>query len=211
LQRIYGSGKRFPIYNNEYGYITNPPNHSSARFVSPSTAAYYDNWAEYLSWRNSRIANSMQFLLYDPNPTKNVPEYGGFASGLIFYGGARKPGYNAYRLPLFLPVTSAKRGRSLEVWGCLRPAHFARLDTAGTPQQVQIQFQRGSSGGFTTLRTVTVTNTRGYFDLRITFPASGSVRLAWSYPPGDPLLTPSLITPGDADTVYSRTVTVKVG
>ncbi|HTT31181.1 MAG TPA: hypothetical protein VMG37_22385 [Solirubrobacteraceae bacterium] len=211
LQRIYGSGKHYPIYNNEYGYITNPPNHSSAHFVSPTTAAYYDNWAEYLSWRSSRIANSMQFLLYDPNPTKNVPEYGGFASGLIFYGGARKPGYNAYRLPLFLPVTSVKRGRSVEVWGCLRPAHFARLDSAGTPQQVQIQFQRGSSGAFTTLRTVTVTNTRGYFDLHMTFPASGSVRLAWSYPPDDALLTPSLITPGDADTVYSRTVTVKVG
>ena len=211
LQRIYGSGKHYPIYNNEYGYITNPPNHSSAHFVSPTTAAYYDNWAEYLSWRSSRIANSMQFLLYDPNPTKNVPEYGGFASGLIFYGGARKPGYNAYRLPLFLPVTSVKRGRPVEVWGCLRPAHFARLDSAGTPQQVQIQFQRGSSGAFTTLRTVTVTNTRGYFDLHMTFPASGSVRLAWSYPPDDALLTPSLITPGDADTVYSRTVTVKVG
>jgi len=211
LQRIYGSGKRFPIYNNEYGYITNPPNHSSAHFVSPSTAAYYDNWAEYLSWRNSRIANSMQFLLYDPNPTKNVPEYGGFASGLIFYGGARKPGYDAYRLPLFLPVNSAKRGRLVEVWGCLRPAHFARLDAAGAPQQVQIQFQRGSSGAFTTVRTVTVTNTRGYFDLHLTFPASGSVRLAWSYPPNDPLLTPSLITPGDANAVYSRTVKVKVG
>jgi hypothetical protein len=211
LTRTYGSGKRFAIYNNEYGYITNPPNHSSSHFVSPSTAAYYINWAEYLSYRSSRIANSMQFLLYDPNPTKNVPEYGGFASGLIFYGGARKPGYNAYRLPLFLPVTSARRGRSLEVWGCLRPAHFARLDTAGTPQQVQVQFARGGSGTFTTLRTVTVTNTRGYFDLHMTFPASGSVRLAWSYPTNDPLLTPSLITPGDANTVYSRTVQVKVG
>ena len=40
---------------------------------------------------------------------------------------------------------------------------------------------------------------------------TGSVRLAWSYPPDDQLLTPSLITPGDADTVYSRTVKVKVG
>ena len=75
----------------------------------------------------------MQFLLDDPNPTKNVPEFGGFASGLIFYGGARKPGYNAYRLPLFLPVTSTWPGRSLEVWGCVRPAHFARLDTARHP------------------------------------------------------------------------------
>ena len=209
LQRTYGSGTRFPIYNNEYGYITNPPNNSSSHFVSPTTAAAYINWAEYLSWRNSRIASTMQYLLYDPNP-RNAPEFGGFASGLMFYGGARKPGYDAYRLPLFLPVTSTLSGRSLEVWGCVRPAHFASVDAGGTPQQVQIQFQRGSSGAFTTLRTVTITSARGYFDLHMPFPGSGTVRLAWSYPPNDPLLTPSLITPGDADSVYSRTVKVTV-
>jgi len=208
--RVYGSRTRFPIYNNEYGYITNPPNHSSSHFVSPATAATYINWAEYLSWKNSRIASTMQYLLWDPNPTVNVPEFGGFASGLIFYGGARKPGYNAYRLPLFLPVTSTLPGRSLEVWGGVRPARYASLDTHGTAQQVQIQFQQGSSGAFTTLKTVTITNSRGYFDLRLTFPASGTVRLAWSYPANDPLLTPSLITPDDPDTVYSRSVKVTV-
>jgi hypothetical protein len=209
LQRTYGSGTRFPIYNNEYGYITNPPNNSSSHFVSPATAAAYINWAEYLSWRNSRIASAMQYLLYDPNP-RNAPEFGGFASGLIFYGGVRKPGYDAYRLPLYLPVTSTRSGRSLEVWGCVRPAHFASVDAGGAPQQVQIQFQRGSSGAFTTLRTVTITSAHGYFDLHMPFPGSGTVRLAWSYPPNDPLLTPSLITPGDADTAYSRTVKVTV-
>ena len=75
----------------------------------------------------------MQYLLYDPNPRK-APEFGGFASGLIFYGGSvRKPAYDAYRLPLFLPVTTAKSARQgLEVWGCVRPAHYARLDS-GTP------------------------------------------------------------------------------
>jgi hypothetical protein len=208
--RIYGSRTRYSIYNNEYGYITNPPNHSSSHFVSPATAATYINWAEYLSWRNPRIASTMQYLLWDPNPTVNVPEFGGFASGLVFYGGAPKPGYNAYRLPLFLPVTSTRHGRSLEVWGGVRPAHYASLDNHGTPQQAQIQFQRGSSGAFTTLRTVTITSSRGYFDLHLTFPASGTVRLAWSYPTNDPLLTPSLITPGSADTVYSRTVKVTV-
>ena len=133
LIRIYGSPTRFPIYNNEYGYITDPPNNSSSHFVSPATAATYINWAEYLSWRNSRIASTMQYLLYDPNPTKNVPEFGGFASGLIFYGGARKPGYNAYRLPLFLPVTSTRTGRSLEVWGAFGRPHFASLDTGRRP------------------------------------------------------------------------------
>ncbi|HTU84093.1 MAG TPA: hypothetical protein VMF57_00890 [Solirubrobacteraceae bacterium] len=217
IQRIYGSGTKFPIYNNEYGYITNPPNHEltalnpTSKFVSPATAAYYINWAEYISWRNPRIASTMQFLLYDPNPRK-APEYGGFASGLIFYGGVRKPGYDAYRLPLFLPDTTAKsRRQSLAVWGCVRPAHFAKLDT-GDPQRVKIQFQRGSHGAFTTLRTVTITSSRGYFDIHLSFPASGSVRLAWTYPKDDPLLSPGIkLDPPEGDTVYSRTqrVTVK--
>ena len=218
LQRIYGSGKRFPIYNNEYGYITNPPNASltplnpNGQFVSPATAAYYINWAEYLSWRNPRIASTMQYLLYDPNPNPRLePEYGGFASGLIFYNsGARKPGYDAYRLPLLLPNTIAQSPRqSLEVWGCVRPAHYARLDTQA-PQQVQIQFQRGSRGGFTTLRTLTVNTVRGYFDLHMRFPASGSVRLAWAYPKNDPLLSPGKVNPPQGATVYSRTVKVTV-
>jgi len=215
IQRIYGSGKRFPVYNNEYGYITNPPNASltplnpNGQFVSPTTAAYYINWAEYISWRNPRIASTMQYLLVDPNPRK-APEYGGFASGLIFYSGTRKPAYAAYRLPLLLPVTTARRGHSLEVWGCVRPAHFARLDTAGIPQQVQIQFQRGSRGAFTTLRRVTATNVRGYIDLRVTFPAGGSVRLAWSYPTARQLPSSSPTTPVAGQTVYSRTQRVTV-
>jgi hypothetical protein len=215
IQRIYGSGRRFPVYNNEYGYITNPPNRSltplnpNGQFVSPATAASYINSAEYLSYRNPRIASTMQYLLIDPNPRK-APEYGGFASGLSFYGGTHKPAYDAYRLPLFLPFTTATRGQSLEVWGCVRPAHFARLDTAGRSQQVQIQFQRGSTGPFTTLRTVTVTNVRGYVDLRVTFPATGSVRLAWSYPTMAQLSASSPAAPVAGDTVYSRTVKVAV-
>jgi hypothetical protein len=216
IQRIYGSGKRFPIYNNEYGYITNPPNHEltalnpTSKFVSPATAAYYINWAEYLSWRNPRVASTMQYLLYDPNP-RMAPEYGGFASGLIFYGGVRKPGYDAYRLPVFLPTTTARsRRQSLEVWGCVRPAHYAQLDT-GSPQRVQIQFQRGSRGAFTTLRTVTITSSRGYFDIHMAFPASGSVRLAWTYPTNDPMLGPGVqLNPREGDTVYSRTTRVTV-
>jgi hypothetical protein len=204
LNRIYGSGKRFAIYNNEYGYITNPPNRAASGFVSPTTAAAYLNWAEYLSWRNSRLASSMQFLLYDPDPI-HAPEYGGFASGLVFWNGRHKPSYDAYRLPIYLPVTSTRRGRSLEVWGDARPAH-----SYANPS-VQVQYQRGSSGDWTTIRNVYVTNPAGYFDLRINFPASGSVRLAWSYPPtpsptatgyGDPLLI--------GQTVYSRTTQITV-
>jgi hypothetical protein len=192
LQRIYGSRRRFPIYVNEYGYITNPPNHSN-HFVSPSTAAYYLNWAEYISWRNPRIATTMQFLLTDPNPLR-APEYGGFASGLIAFGGVPKPAYAAYRLPLYLPATSAHRGRSLEVWGCARPAHYSGNEV------VRIQFQPSAGGPFATLKTVTITSPQGYFDTRVVFPSSGTVRLSWTYPSvpaganADPLFVSSTVT-----------------
>ena len=75
---------------------------------------------------------------------------------------------------------------------------------------MQIQFQRGSRGAFRTLRTVTINSTRGYFDLHMTFPASGSVRLAWTYPKNDPLLSQGQVSPPQGGTVYSRTVRVTV-
>ncbi|MGB0093586.1 MAG: hypothetical protein WBP81_13785 [Solirubrobacteraceae bacterium] len=191
LQRTYSSGTHFRIYNDEYGYITNPPNHG--KFVNPLTAAYYINWAEYLSWKNPRIATTMQYLLYDPAVTAGAD----FASGLLFRPMDPKPSYNAYRLPLYLPLTSARRGESLEVWGDARPAPYEQR-ASGQAQVVQIQLQRGST--WTTVKSVPITSAHGYFDVRVPFPASGQVRLAWSYPTTDPLL------PSDAigATVYSR-------
>lgn len=192
LQKTYGSGRRLLIYNTEYGYETNPPNKSN-HFVSPNTAAHYINWGEYLSWKNPRIATSMQYLLYDANPTvgQGTFGYGGFAAGLVFYNRRPKADYYAYRMPLFLPSTSTTRNRTLEVWGCVRPAH-----TAPGRQSVQIQFQRGSRGAFNTIKTVAISSPRGYFDVRIRFPASGTARLAWRDPSGQ--------------TIYSRNVGVTI-
>lgn len=196
-QRVYGSRTRFLIYNDEFGYITHPPNR--ARYVSPATAAYYINWAEYLSWRWQRVASYAQFLLRDPALRPGLPPGGAFASGLERPGGHKKPAFDAFRLPLFLPVISGRPGASLQVWGCLRPAHFIGADT-GSAQSVRIQFQRGSHGPFRTLLSLQVNDARGYFDLRLHFPASGTVRLAYTYPVSDPFL------PMDAlgVTVHSR-------
>jgi hypothetical protein len=224
-QRAYGSGKRFTLWNTEYGYITNPPNRSES-FVSLANQAYYENWAEYLSWRNGRIASSMQYLLYDPNPSVGTPECGGFASGLVFYPappispgcstyapGTAKPGLNAYRLPIFLPSTTAKRGHALTVWGCVRPARYAFADVH-KPQRGSIQFQRGSAGAWSTVATVTIGNASSscYFTRSVKFPSSGSVRLAWSYPLGDLKLQPTIATTyfDPLTPSVSRTVTVKI-
>jgi hypothetical protein len=198
LQRRYGSRTRFSVYNDEYGYITHPPNRG--RYVSPTTAAYYINWAEYLSWRARRTASTMQYLLYDPAPSKLLPQ-GGFASGLLTVRGRFKPAFASYRMPLFLPVSTTGRGRSLEVWGCVRPAHFASSDTHQA-QFVQIQLQRNSRGSFSTVKRVKITSSRSYFDTRVTFPASGTVRLVWSYPKDDPKLP--------SGTVYSRHASIKL-
>ncbi len=210
LQRVYGSGTRFPIYDTEFGYITSPPKHSPdpmstvrVLYLSPATAADYMNWAEYLSWRNPRIRSFTQYLLYDPLRPTRKNDWGGFASGLLTWTGVQKATYYAWRLPLYLPVTTARPGHSLEVWGCVRPAPFGLLDT-GSPQTAQIQFAPRGGGGFSTVQTVTIAPGQScYFDMRMTFPSSGTLRLAYTYPAGD-------IQLGNGATVVSRTVSVTV-
>jgi hypothetical protein len=206
IQAAYGSHARLPIWDTEFGYLTDPPKrHDQYPWVSTETAAYYLDWAEYLSWRDARIQSFDQYLLYDPEPPLPSNDWGGFASGLLTYAGAQKPTYSAFRLPLYLPVTTARRGQPLEVWGCVRPAPYAILDT-GLPQTAQIQFQPAAGGAFVTVATVTFSEAAAgcYFDVHVSFPASGMVRLAWSYPALDPALGGFAQSP----TVYSRHVQI---
>jgi hypothetical protein len=193
LNGVYGSHTHFPLWDTEYGYRTRPPDPHEG--VSPATGAYYINWAEYLSYKMPRLYSYSQYGLVDPPPP------GFFDSGLVNPDGSHKPGYDAYRMPLLLPTTSASAGHKLEIWGAARAAGYAKLDT-GQQQSVQTQFQRGSTGSWQTIDTVAITNSKGYIDVHLAVPASGSVRLAWSYPAGDPLL--------GSGTVYSRTQTVTV-
>ncbi|MGI8715036.1 MAG: hypothetical protein ACR2NR_18010 [Solirubrobacteraceae bacterium] len=175
LQRVYGSHARFPIWSTEFGYQTTPPDTESGT-VSPTTAASWLNWAEYLTWSDPRQRSYDQYQLTD-SPAGN------FATGLLTATGAPKPGYVAYRMPLYLPATATTARHPLVVWGCVRPAPDAAR-TSHHPQQVQIQFKPDSGSGFTTVQTVKLTGPHGYFEVRQTFSGSGTVRLAWSYPRG---------------------------
>ena len=208
LQGVYGSRVRFPIYYTEFGYITSPPKRTpdgKRMYVSPATAAFYSNWAEYISWRNPRVRSFAQYPLYDPVRPLASNGFGGFASGLLTWSGTPKATYNAWRLPLYLPVTSARVGRALEVWGCVRPAVYGGHDT-GAAQTAEIQFApAGSSRRFTTTQTVTLGNTGScYFDVRVKFPGSGSVRLSFGHPPDDPLLS------ADPGQIVSRSIQVSL-
>ncbi len=172
---VYGSSRRLPIYSTEFGYQTDPPERNAGATV-PNTAALYLNWAEYISWRNPRIASFDQYQLVDPARANAA---GGFASGLEYKNGVPKATYFAYRMPIFLPLQSFSHGQSLEVWGCVRPARFARLQT-GRVQQVRIEFRPASAQHFRVLRTIDLGGR--YFDTRVSFPSSGTVRTAWTYP-----------------------------
>jgi hypothetical protein len=173
----YGSTSRLPLYDTEFGYQTNPPE-TISRAISPTTAAYYMNWAEYISWRNPRVASWDQYLLTDPPPPSN------FDTGLEFANGkAKDPMFDAFVLPLYLPSPTAKKGHVVEVWGGVRPARFASRKSH-KPQVANIQFKPASGGPFKTIERVTITDSYGYFDTSATFPASGSVRISWSYPGG---------------------------
>ena len=193
LNGIYGSRTQFPIWSTEYGFRTKPPDPHLG--LSQATAAYYMNWAEYLTYRQPRLYSYSQYQLRDYPP----PAY--FDTGLLNPNGSRKPGYDAYRMPLFLPVTSARAGQKIEIWGGVRPAAYARLDT-GKAQSAQIQFQAGGHAAWQTIDTVAITNPKGYIDVRLALSTSGSVRLAWAYPSGDPLL--------GGGAAYSRTVAVTI-
>ena len=201
LTKAYGSGKRYPIYNDEYGYITRPPN--PGRYPSPATAATDLNQAEYLSYKNPRIASYDQYLISDPPiiPGKPPP---GFNIGLYTSTGQPKATLAAYRLPLWLPETTVKAGARTEIWGGARPATFSQSATTKTAPTVEIQMQKNGRGSWTTIQTVKVSTTTGYFDVRPTLPYRGNLRLAYTYP----LTEPFLPTGVAGSTIDSRTVQV---
>ncbi|HJS97137.1 MAG TPA: hypothetical protein VJ741_22910 [Solirubrobacteraceae bacterium] len=193
LNAVYGSHTHFSVWNTEYGFRTKPPDPNLG--VSQNAAAAYMNQAEYMSYRMRRLYSYSQYQLLDAPPPAS------FDTGLENPDGSHKPGYDAYRMPLFLPTTSTRAGRKIEIWGGVRPAGYARHDT-GQKQSVEIQFQSGSHGAWQTIDTVPITNSKGYIDVHLALPGSGAVRLAWSYPADDQLL--------GSGTVYSRTVGVTV-
>ena len=170
----YGSSAHLALYSTEYGYMTNPP---FAAGVPMALAPDYLNWAEYLSWLDPRIHSFDQYLLADP-PASSPSQ---FDTGLEFAAGNPKPTLGAFRLPLYLPRTSAVKGQALEVWGCVRPARYA---TGPGADRAEIQFSPGAGKPFRTVQTVDVTPQDCYFDVRVAFPSSGLVQLAWAYPHG---------------------------
>jgi hypothetical protein len=199
----WGSRKRYSIYNDEYGYITDPPQTNRLHSVPLNTAARYINWAEYITYTEPRVASFDQYLLQDGPPNAQTGN-GGFATGLYTSSGKPKPSLSAYRLPLWLPSATLRRPGRDKVWGEARPAFWTGRATKQT-QSVQIQFQAHGKGAWKTIDTV---KGNGYFLTRPKFAASGEVRLRYTYPSAtaDSLLPLSVA----GTTIVSRTQAITV-
>jgi hypothetical protein len=195
--KAYQSGKRFEIYNDEFGYITRPP--AGAGFPSQATAASWLNETEYLSYKNRRVASYDQYLINDPMGNRFNPNPG-FNTGLYTSTGQPKATLAAFRLPVWLPATTIKAGARTEVWGGARPATV----TSASAPTVQIQMQKGGHGDWTTIQTVRASKSTGYFDVHPKLPYSGNLRLAYTYPQSQPFLPTDVA----GSTIVGRTVKV---
>jgi len=168
------SSPRKAIWMTEYGYQTTPPDPTAG--VDPSRQGSLSAWGEFLAYRNPRVASFAQFLLYDDKPLPGLAEndprrWVTWQSGLFTAEGEPKPHFDDFRLPLHV----ASRGRVARVFGTFRPAVTSTTLTA------DIEFAP-PKGPWRALRTVTVTNPRGYLDTRVKVPRSGRVRLVWQEP-----------------------------
>jgi len=85
VTQLYGNKR---IWITEYGYQTNPPDPLFG--VSWAKQALYLKEAFAIARKNPRIDMMLWFLL------KDEPNLAGWQSGLITYGGRKKPSFNAF-------------------------------------------------------------------------------------------------------------------
>ena len=85
LTQLYG---RKPLWLDEYGYQTNPPDHGLG--VSPAKQAKYLTQSVALARANPRVTMLLWFLVRDET------RLAGWQSGLETANGVRKPAFAAF-------------------------------------------------------------------------------------------------------------------
>src|SRR5262249_37940747 len=90
-----------------------------------------------LSFLNPRLMSYSQYGFTDP-PS------GQWGDGLETDKGKKKPEYDAYVVPFFMPTTQASHATTLTVWAGVRPAFT--LSSPGLHQQATIEVKPAGSG-----------------------------------------------------------------
>jgi len=162
--RAHAIKSGLPIFLTEFG-VQSKPN----RFlgVPVGQQAEFDAQAERIAWSNPRVAAFSQYLLRD-DPLGGAPGssvHGGvvrFQTGIEYVNGRAKPLYFGWPIPLVV----SGRGRSVSLWGLVRPALG--------PTTVTVLVLAKGSHRWRTLRSVS-TGALGEWSLR----SSGSPGMAW--------------------------------
>ena len=162
------------IWITEYGYQTTPPDPTAG--VDLERQGPLSSWGEFVAYNNPRVASIAQFLLFDDKPLAELAEddprrWVTWQSGLYTADGEAKPYLDDFRWPLHV----ARRGAGMRVFATSRPA------PTGSPLTARIEFAP-PGGPWTRLRTVRVTNPRGYLDASVRPPGRGQIRVVWEQP-----------------------------
>jgi hypothetical protein len=159
LRARHPSG-RFPLYLDEYGYETNPPDRG--RGVSNALQSTYLQQAGYLAWQHPRVRNLTQYAWKD-EPMRS--DGAGWQSGLRRQDGRPKGVLATFKHPFWAERRSA---RSVRLWGQVRP---------GGSRTVTIQ-RRSSTGAWRTL-TRAGTDPRGFFRREVATRSGGTYRFRY--------------------------------
>ena len=173
LQRVYGSHTRFPIYSTEFGYQTTPPD-TEAGTVSPDDRRRLPELV--------RVPDAGATRACAPTTsTCCTIRRADLRQRARVRDGTPKPGFYAYRMPIFLPVTATARAiRSRSGAACARPTTPAR-DTR-RPSGSRSSSAPAPAARFETVQTVPITDHYGYFDVARTVPGQryGQARVVLS-------------------------------
>ncbi len=174
-----------PIYLTEFGVQSKPNRYLG---VSPAKQVEYDALAEYMAWRNPRVAAFSQYLLRD-DPLGGAPGAGvhggrvGFQSGLEYLNGSLKPLYLGWPVPLVV----SRQGHGFALWGLARPATG--------PTTVTVLVKARGARRYRVLRKAT-TDSLGYWHFTSTV-AGVDWRVRWTSPTGSRYEGPPIgVTPG---------------
>ena len=149
LQRakaLRSTAPRFPIFIDEYGYQTSPPDRIAG--VKPQTQDAWLQRAAYLAWRTPRIRLFTQYLWHD-EPRSPDRSFSAWQSGLRFVGGRAKPSLAHFDTPFALDAPNRR------LWGQVRPGGAHTVTVERKPKR----------GAWSNLA-VTRTNAKGYWTLR---------------------------------------------
>lgn len=155
---------KLPVHFTEHGWQTNPPGVNDIFAVTDAQQSEYINQSDWIAYKNKRVKTVAQYKIVDDQSIG-----AGFQMGLrLFNGGARKPSYDAYKLPIWV----SKKGSNVTVYGQVRPLEPG---AAGT---VDVQNAPAGSSAFKTVQSVPVTSANGIFTVDLP-DTGGTWRLKW--------------------------------